>query len=107
VRPVVGCWVRASGGDPLPGRELWLTPRPCCKRAGKEVGMEECAIVGTATAMMAAAWAWVCEMETVGGVPEVDPIPEALMAAAAAAAEAAGKLPRAAGTRGVRNTPGF
>ena len=27
------------------------------------------------------------------------------MAAAAAAAEAAGKLPRAAGTRGVRNTP--
>ena len=33
--------------------------------------------------------------------PEVDPIPEALMAAAAAA----GKLPRAAGTRGVRNTP--
>ena len=39
------------------------------------------------------------------GSPEVDPIPEALMAAAAAAAEAAGKLPRAAGTRGVRNTP--
>ena len=38
-------------------------------------------------------------------LPEVDPIPEALMAAAAAAAEAAGKLPRAAGTRGVRKTP--
>ena len=38
-------------------------------------------------------------------VPEVEPIPEALMAAAAAAAEAAGKLPRAAGTRGVRKTP--
>ena len=37
--------------------------------------------------------------------PEVDPIPEALMAAAAAAAEAAGKLARAAGTSGVRKTP--
>ena len=35
--------------------------------------------------------------------PELDPNPEALMAAAAALA--AGKLPRAAGTRGVRNTP--
>jgi hypothetical protein len=65
--------------------------------------MEEWAMVGTATAMIAAAWD--CEMETVGGVPEVDPIPEALMAAAVAAAEAAGKLPRAAGTRGVRKTP--
>jgi len=69
--------------------------------------MEEWAMVGTATAMIAAACAWVWEMETVGGVPEVEPIPEALMAAAAAAAEAAGKLPRAAGTRGVRKTPGF
>ena len=38
-------------------------------------------------------------------IPEVDPIPEALMAAAVAAAEAAGKLPRAAGTSGVRKTP--
>ena len=35
--------------------------------------------------------------------PELDPNPEALMAAAAALA--AGKLPRAAGTRGVRKTP--
>ena len=33
----------------------------------------------------------------------MDPNPEALMAAAAALA--AGKLPRAAGTRGVRKTP--
>jgi hypothetical protein len=67
--------------------------------------MEEWAMVGLDTAMIAAACAWVWEMETVGGVPEVDPIPEALMAAAAA--DAAGKLPRAAGTRGVRKTPGF
>lgn len=94
-----GSWLRVRGGEPLAGRLGWPSGRAWASRAGREVGMAEWAMVGTDTAMMACAWLWA--IETLGGVL---PMPEARMTAAAAA-EAAGKVP-SAGTRGVRNTAG-